>query len=206
MFRTPRRKKTFRSKMKKQKGKPLVDVFAEEEARQAAPPHRQPKPNPKRPDTGFFLDRSQFCDRENAFMKRWEQENKRSRGVNYGCGILQDLFFDGDRYHNRMVHKITKRERWIVATVIQWLGTNCGFGFLYEVFEDCNYVLTMKEKRRTRDFFAKTTPPKCNWIPRIDDPNTFRTSCQQEVTFDGSVKTKDQWRYCPHCGDKIDLR
>jgi hypothetical protein len=37
------------------------------------------------------------------------------------------------------VVKITARERFIVATVIQWLGSNVGFCFLREVLKSCGY-------------------------------------------------------------------
>ncbi|WP_164740353.1 hypothetical protein, partial [Xanthomonas euvesicatoria] len=55
-------------------------------------------------------------------------------GVNYGHGILQDLFIEGghNMFGRKVIEEISNRDRMIVATVIQWLGSNCGMCFLGE--------------------------------------------------------------------------
>lgn len=84
-------------------------------------------------------------DLEKAFADEWERENKKSPGLNYGHGLLQDLMFCGSTYFARAVHWVTPVERWIAATVIQWLGTNCGFCFLCTCLEKCGYVVMKRE-------------------------------------------------------------
>jgi len=94
---------------------------------------------------GFKNERvkHQFGEREKAFYKHWKKENKPVRGLNYGFGTLQDLLMQKDKEHwfsqPYAVVKITPRDRFIVATVIQWLGSNVGWCFLGEVLKSCGY-------------------------------------------------------------------
>jgi len=98
----------------------------------------------------WFKRTTQDNPRELSFAKIWEKENTECRFVNHGNGILQDLFVKKDnknftRYSYNLTTRITQRDRFIVATVIQWLGSNCGMGFLHKVFDDCGYVIMRKE-------------------------------------------------------------
>ncbi len=83
---------------------------------------------------GRFIDRLKHNPREKAFYDEWLKINEPNSGINNGNGILQDLFIDVDHTtitKNRTVHEvITNHERYIVATVIQWLGSNIGMCFL----------------------------------------------------------------------------
>ncbi len=95
-------------------------------------------PNSKHPNRGNCYNRTEFNPVEKALADHWESENARAHNVNYGQGILQDLFGEphpvfGSRIPS-FIHVVTPTERWIVATVIQWLGTNCGQSFLQEAF------------------------------------------------------------------------
>lgn len=82
---------------------------------------------------------------ERAFADGWENENKPYPGINYGWGTLQDLMvrqripyaLSGER----IPFWITQRVAVIVATVIQWLGTNCGFAFLDNVLRKCGHTI-----------------------------------------------------------------
>ena len=40
---------------------------------------------------------------------------------------------------------INERDRMIVATVIQWLGSNVGFSFLHETLKDFGYIIVEKK-------------------------------------------------------------
>lgn len=78
--------------------------------------------------------RRRFNVREEGFARLWEYENVPRRWLSYGHGILQDLMFSGRSFGPvdplRCRHVIRNGEAAIVATVIQWLGTNVGFCFL----------------------------------------------------------------------------
>ena len=43
-----------------------------------------------------------------------------------------------------MRHQVTDSERMVAATVVQWLGTNVGRGFLYEAFRRAGWVIKME--------------------------------------------------------------
>ena len=89
-------------------------------------------------NVGIDSKRLPYNPREQAFHDQWKQENAPVSGVNNGHGILQDLFIERDNpmAFSRTVHEeISKRDRMIVATVIQWLGSNCGMCFLNEALE-----------------------------------------------------------------------
>lgn len=89
--------------------------------------------------TGFWksrLGKKDFTGRwEQAFSDEWARENSEDSGVAEGVGLLQCLV-------NQLVRSgeipgnyfLTERERRLCGTVIQWLGTNCGRGFLEAVF------------------------------------------------------------------------
>lgn len=97
---------------------------------------------------GCRINRTAFNLRELAFAEHWADENERKTWINYGQGILQDLFIDRDPFWPfgpSSVKVISKRERMIVATVIQWLGSNCGFAFLREALNKCGYDIVPKQ-------------------------------------------------------------
>lgn len=85
--------------------------------------------------------------REAAFAEQWQKDNFPRAGVNYGHGALQDMFItEGEPFRTRtIVEEITNRDRRIVATVIQWLGTNCGMAFLSASLEKCGYKIVEVE-------------------------------------------------------------
>lgn len=93
-------------------------------------------------DRGFCYERTKWNDLEKAFADHWEEENEVRPWLNQGHGLLQNLFFTGEWLFSRCVHVITPGERYVAATVIQWLGTNCGFGFLQGVLRECGYCIT----------------------------------------------------------------
>lgn len=101
---------------------------------------------------GLFPDRLEHNEREKAFHDQWLKENIESAGVNYGFGILQDLFFE--RSGNPMgmmgtkcLERISERDRMIVATVIQWLGSNVGMCFLNEALRQFGAKIVYDKKR-----------------------------------------------------------
>lgn len=91
---------------------------------------------------GRFYRRIEFNDREKAFADLWQEENRKKIYKNSGQGILQDLFID---YKINII--INPIIRYIVATIIQWLGSNCGWWFLGEALKRCGYKIVKMEKR-----------------------------------------------------------
>ena len=96
-----------------------------------------------------------YVNHERVFAEEWEKENERNPGFNYGRGILQDLMVtqrqakpgqpwarDSFSLHGlRVAFVVRQRDRCIAATVIQWLGSPCGFAWLSEVLAKCGYQL-----------------------------------------------------------------
>lgn len=93
-------------------------------------------------NTGYWQHRiadgvpDEFALIERSLAEAWKDANdiEQSIGVNHGCGILQDMMLSTHRHEKPKSFDpwLTNRERKIVATVVQWLGTNCGKSFLYE--------------------------------------------------------------------------
>ena len=101
---------------------------------------------------------------EAIFQREWDKENTDVNFINTGLGIAQTLFcvseesakeFDGPNrddipymdfglHKGVCVYKLSMREQRIIATIIQWLGTNCGFSFLRKCIEECGYELKPK--------------------------------------------------------------
>lgn len=97
---------------------------------------------------GLRVERIEHNDREKAFHDEWIKENLMIPGIDYGNGILQDLFIDKglEPLTNAKWHlEVTRRERMIVATVIQWLGSNCGMSFLGQALKRCGYKIVKDE-------------------------------------------------------------
>lgn len=96
---------------------------------------------------------------ERAFAWAWMRQNHphMNHGINGGHGILADLIgFDmsriavaGQRNFHPVRWPITRRETRAAATVVQWLGTNCGRGFLHEVLRTVGHRIVNIEKERT---------------------------------------------------------
>lgn len=97
---------------------------------------------------GFMYCRVHDNPREAAFAQVWEDECKERKWINYGYGLIQDLFFTGNRnfIFPQVIchHEVTDSERFVAATVVQWLGTNCGMSFLEEALSKCGYKIVKK--------------------------------------------------------------
>lgn len=112
-------------------------------------------------DRGAFYERTKYerGGLEKAFADHWEDENEARAWLNQGHGLLQNLFFD---HKGCCIHVVNKQERFVAATVIQWLGTNCGFSFLQEVLRDCGLHITKIPKIEP----LAEEPPKKRWFGR----------------------------------------
>lgn len=102
---------------------------------------------------GYKHERMKYTDNEleKLFYKEWKEENKNRPHINYGYGALQDLFCYYDKstpvLNRTRFHIVTnKRDQYIAATIIQWLGTNCGFAFLKSVLAKAGYDIVKRKQ------------------------------------------------------------
>jgi hypothetical protein len=107
------------------------------------------------------VDREMLDSRPNpekVFQEVWNEKHR-------GLGIAQSLFivskesaklFDGPDGDDKpvydlgmgesiCVYDLTEREYRIIATIIQWLGTSVGFGFLHEALWKSGYYIASKD-------------------------------------------------------------
>lgn len=102
-------------------------------------------------DKGFRWERTNWKggEPEKIFYQQWKKENIPFPWLNQGQGILQNLFAISPQkwYHGygwKLI--INKRDRYIVATVIQWLGTAVGWCWLEETLRKCGYRIVKMER------------------------------------------------------------
>lgn len=76
---------------------------------------------------------------EDIFLRRWQEENQRERGLNSGYGLLELLLTPsrlrsgGPQYVGQppyYVAPVSQRDAEVAASVVQWLGTSCGLSFM----------------------------------------------------------------------------
>lgn len=84
--------------------------------------------------------------RELEFSKAWQQEV--DRGILFS--LLTEPCSSADEgaylsvhygYQRRPIGDPTDRDYQIAETVVQWLGSNCGFAFVSEVMRNCGYSI-----------------------------------------------------------------
>ena len=100
-------------------------------------------------NVGINAKRLPHNEREMAFHEQWQIENAPLPYINNGHGILQDLFIEREHtfgFSFKVVEEINNRDRMIVATVIQWLGSNCGMCFLSEALSRFGAKIVYEQK------------------------------------------------------------
>jgi len=81
-------------------------------------------------------------DLERQFAYKWLEVNTRP-----GASVpLLVRLLDTERDGSYSFSAISQRDAHVAATMMQWLGTNVGFGFLLEVLEQAGY--DVREKRK----------------------------------------------------------
>lgn len=88
------------------------------------------------PDRGHMHERTEYDALEKALADKWESDDR-----TYLLQCLTDS-------------AATKRDRFVAATVIQWLGTNVGFGFVLEAFAAGGYAIIGSPARPKIDFHS----------------------------------------------------
>lgn len=92
----------------------------------------------KYPDRGYLHERTEFSPLEKEFADRWESEQLLGSS---GFGLLQQLFAKGPLGMNGVVLTMNARDRYVAATVIQWLGSNVGIGFVSSCLRAEDYII-----------------------------------------------------------------
>lgn len=104
------------------------------------------------PDYGSPVEGCAYVNREMEFARLWEQEHAPRNGR---ADLSQELMRrpakrgeQRDPLWNRgpVAWVLTRRDRIILATIVQWLGSNIGFDFLRRALRECGYDIT--ERRR----------------------------------------------------------
>lgn len=108
---------------------------------------------------GWLIERCRFNIRERVFAEEWMKNNRHSR-VSGGTDLLQSLFSRAPMNVRNFLSwrrprlYLIARDRFVAATVIQWLGTNVGFSFLTETLEKLGYeIVPTKEAEKRDDYY-----------------------------------------------------
>jgi len=98
---------------------------------------------------GFFRDRlrAKSGDLEKAFADNWEKDCREHY-------VLENIL------NHKGSPETTQRDAIIAATVIQWLGTNVGFGFIMKSIKECGYVVNSLPKMSPRRMPKKKSSSK----------------------------------------------
>ena len=79
--------------------------------------------------------------REKVFAEAWKEEHSRAWDQTDFLGLL----LSKTQKEKDGITNITQRERVIVATVIQWLGSNVGMGFLHQCMNKIGITLENRD-------------------------------------------------------------
>lgn len=98
---------------------------------------------------------------EFVYAKRWKKLNERSPGINSGFTALEWILARAPRTENEKMWCrfswlssdipgiVSQRDAAVAASVVQWLGTNCGQGFMMEAERE---IAKIEEcQRKTED-------------------------------------------------------
>lgn len=110
---------------------------------------------------GHRIERCRFGFKERVFSEMWQKENAPS--FQNDLSFLQRLFLRVTQPWNpfspwvrpRMI--IKARDEFLVATVVQWLGTSVGWDFLERCVKACGFDLVPVD-RRTKDYYYSFDP------------------------------------------------
>ncbi len=91
---------------------------------------------------GLYPERQKVNLRERVFAEEWNNLNIPRYGLNSGYIQLENILLE-EMYPTQapgspfraLKGEVTERDAFVAASVIQWLGTNCGQGFLQTVRE-----------------------------------------------------------------------
>lgn len=93
----------------------------------------------------YSPERLRFSAEEAVYLDKWQEENRRKAGINSGYTLLEHILCSKEQNPPAIV---SQRDAYVAASVIQWLGTNCGLAFMRECEEKIKEV---KRNRRVAD-------------------------------------------------------
>lgn len=109
------------------------------------------------PDRGYLYERTEYDPLEKVLADAWE--------TSYG----------EDRLELIIGRRATPSDRYVMASVVQWLGTNCGFSFLVSAFSKCGYTICgsmpMKRHFSHDDPLVEaigTAQTKADWLAQVE--------------------------------------
>ena len=112
-----------------------------------------------------------WVNKERVFSREWIKENRPASYLNGGIGTLRwllapeadhrfpltipasDATVQRCRTDLRFppfpltIPEVTQAEATAAASVVQWLGSNCGWSFMEECIRKCGYRITPKERK-----------------------------------------------------------
>jgi hypothetical protein len=100
------------------------------------------------PARGTLIEGCLYVNREKVFAEAWAHEN---RGEKVSQELMRRPPRPGEKAFDfswaqpvRVAFWIGKKERTIIATIVQWLGSNVGFDFLTRCLQACGYDVVKK--------------------------------------------------------------
>lgn len=105
---------------------------------------------------------------EFVYAKRWWKLNERSPGVNSGFTALEWILSRQHRYKDGSAFDrpgcVTQRDAAVAASVVQWLGTNCGMSFLIEAEREIERI----DECRRRLESERRKVHRVRWFKKAD--------------------------------------
>ncbi len=104
------------------------------------------------------VERCRFRLLERIFAESWMRTCRPVAGLNNGVGTLQELFIHREPASSPFASLVidlvvSQRDAKVAATVIQWLGTGCGFAFLQRCLNDAKIQIVTSGQRKDAYYF-----------------------------------------------------
>jgi hypothetical protein len=84
---------------------------------------------------------------ERIYAANWKAKNRRQPSVNRGLTLLEWVLCPDGR---DIPLPVSQRDAEVAASVVQWLGTACGLGFIRECEDAIDKARRTEEERRAR--------------------------------------------------------
>lgn len=112
---------------------------------------------------GTYPERRKTRTEEEVFAKKWEETNKVEPWRNFGQCLLEMLLSKpGEPWGD-----LTQRDATVAASVIQWLGTNCGAAFIHECEHEIYRLKNRQRKKERRKFKKEYNKWRCEAVAKV---------------------------------------